>query len=249
MFNKLATSIETSVELSFSVPDEEKKAAQVASERFEHVVSALDGAIEHLSIIYDPLKEAGEISVEAVVERRGIINRYMQKSKENFNKVKQRALYAIKDLNRFSSDSKIGELVNSFVDSIDDLETAVSKFLTALEDNDSPEFKDNIISSVDLIKETASRTENLIYDRIIEYIDDNILAKNWMTIDDSGIQSEISENVPYISRLVDEREKAMEGGSFVDTPKDIQSLNPSDAQRMYYPDFSRTVNIGGEDDS
>ena len=229
LLNKIASSIE----LSFDIPDSEKKIAQDAIEFLNGVFSALKVAGEHLDIIYEPFKEFPSVSKDAVVENRGVIDRYKQKIKENYNKMKEYALFAIKSLNEFSSDTKILEIIESFKSSIDDIEKSVTKLLETLGDFESDTYRDDIIKLIDDIKKETEDTRNLIKDRIIEHLEVNILAESWLEkaekqIENSGMDiEEVKKNL------------------MVAPVKKEQSMNPSDAQRIMQPDATRTVNIGG----
>lgn len=243
MLEKIASSIE----MAFDVPEAEKEIAIRASERFKKVLGALDNAEEHLDIMYDPFKKFDNISTEAVIERRGVINRYKQKVKENYNKVIRRAFLAVKELNYFTPDSKIQELINSFIDSIQEVEEQVNIFLKVLKDYRAPDFREQVISAIDNIKKQSEQAENLIKDRIIEHIDANILATNWVESAGDELSSKIKDKIPLIVRLFTERQNVIEGvgnGNMAEPEKDTQALNPSDAQKITYPDFVRTMHIG-----
>jgi hypothetical protein len=202
--------IANTIEMSFDIPDSEKKEAQSASDEFKKVISVLDIAKKHLSIIYDPFKDATNISEESIHEFRGAIFKYKEQIKENFNKVKACSFLAIVKLNYFATDTHIMELVNSFKDSITDLEKEINILLDILSDLKSKDFKDNMIKSIDSIKNISSEIEKLIKERIIDYINTNILTKNWMTNTSNELNTEITARVPYITQLFQERQNALE---------------------------------------
>lgn len=243
MFRKIADS----VEMSFEIPDSEKKIAAEAKMRFEATANSLKFAVEHLDHIYDPFQKHTEISTESVIENRGIIQgRYSTKIKENFNEVKSYALLAIRKLNHFSvGDSTIRELINSFIEGVDVLEEGVSNLLSIFNnDYKEEEFRNKVIKTIDKIRSNAKELEDLIYDRIIDHIDVEILTRNWMNETDENYNLD-KENVPLLVQLFEEREKQLNPESFPSSEKSKQSLNPSDAQRMWYPDrMPHDTNIG-----
>lgn len=244
MYNKIASNIEYSIELSFSVPDEEKQIAELASERFEGVLGALRNASDHLNVIYIPFKKAENISVEDLVKKRGLLNRYKRKVIDNFNIVKKRSLAALKEINHFTSDSSIQGIINSFVSNIGDIEKQVNILVEVLDNYRSPDFKDDVVSAIDSIREQVTQTETFINDRVIDYIDTNIRANSWINSEDDGIADEIVDKIPIVVQLVNERQQALDN-AFPSADKESQPLNPSDANRMLSPDFKRNPDIGG----
>ena len=114
--------IANSIEMSFEIPEAEKDIAEEAKIRFEAVIKTLRDNIEHLDIIYEPFKRHESVSTKSLVDKRGLLNRYKQKVKSNFNETKTVALLAIRKLDYFASgDISIQEIINSFIDSIEDV--------------------------------------------------------------------------------------------------------------------------------
>lgn len=242
MLKKIANSIE----MSFEIPDSEKEIATEASMRFEGISNSLNFALKHLDIMYEPFKKHSNISTESVINNRGLLNRFAQKAKQNFEDIKKEGLLAIKKLNYFSTgDSDIQELINSFVDSMEELGEEIATLLNVLmNDYRSGNFRNNILSAIDSVRNEAGKLDNLIWDRIIEHIDTNILAKNWMD-NSEDVEDMDSENKgPIITELFEQRQRALFPESFPGPQKDNQSMNASDAQKAHYPDSIRTLNIG-----
>lgn len=237
--------IADSIEMSFEIPESEKELADEAKIRFEAVVKRLRDSTEHLDIIYEPFRRHEEVSTKSLVAKRGLLNRYKQKVKDNFNELKTVALLAIRKLDHFASgDTAIQEIINSFVDSVEDVEKLVNKFLDVMGDYESDTFREDVMSAIDAIRGQTSKLESLVKDRIIEHIDANILSNNWMSSKTDELQLELDDKKPQIVELFDERQRALNPGAFPDTNKKPQALNVSDAQRAYYPDHVRTMHIG-----
>jgi hypothetical protein len=244
MFIKLANAIE----MSFQVPESEKNIANDASERFSAVSNALNLAKDHLDLMYEPFKKAEIISSDALTKKRGVLNRYKSKVKENYNKVKLLSLQAIQLLNYFSTDSHTMEMINAFKDSIQDVEKQVTIFMDILDNYKSPDFKNNVISAIEGVKKQSSQAEKLIKDRIIDHIDANILAKNWVTNTGNELSLKIQDRIPLITELFNERQKALEETkvSVPDIQKRPQTMNPGNTQRMFYPTDLRNVDDTGD---
>lgn len=245
MFQKLANT----VEMSFEVPDSEKEMATIASDILEAVISALDLAKDHLNLMYIPFKKHEQISTESLIERRGVLSRYKQQVIKNYNKVKAYALKAIQKLNYFATDTHTLELINSFKDSIEDLEKQVAIFLDILDNYKSQDFRNHIITAIEGIKKQSAQVEKLIKDRIINHIDANILAKNWVTDTGSELHLKIQDRVPLVTELFNERQKALESAvpnAIPDIQKRPQTLNSGNVQRVYYPTDARNADNSGE---
>lgn len=207
MIEKIANTIE----MSFDIPESEKKEAQLAVDLFKKVVSILEHAKKHLNLMYDPFKDSENVFSEALYEFRGAIFRYKEQIKENFNKVKYAAFAAVMKLNYFSTDTHIMELINTFRDSINDIEKQVNVLLRTLDDLKSKEFRNNLISSIDSLRKACFEVEKLIKERIIDHINDNILAKDWISDTSEELKTEIKNRVPYITQLFEERQRVLEG--------------------------------------
>ena len=240
MFKKIANS----VDMSLDIPDAEKEIANDAKMRFEGVAKSLKFAVDHLDILYEPFSMHENISTKSVIDNRGVLQgRYSSKVKENFTKAKKYGVLAIQKLNYFTvGDNSIRVLKQSFIESMGDLEESVSGLLDNLRnDYRLEDFKDKVLKSIENIREQADELIDLVYDRILKHINDNILNTSWMDFDNN--QLSLDENVPLITELYEERQKALDG-AMPTSDKPEQALNMSDATQMLHPDFVRVKNIG-----
>src|SRR5690606_922175 len=119
---------------------------------------------------------------ESVLEYRASLRRYSEKIKENFSEIRELAAQAINELNFFSTDSHIKELINAFIDSFGDVENSVNFVISSIENWKSDQYRDLVIKSIEIVKKQVAQTDKLIEDRIIEHINTNILANNWMDL-------------------------------------------------------------------
>jgi len=239
------TKIANSIEMSFEIPDAEKAIAEEAKIRFESTLKRINDCAIHLDIIYEPFKRHETVSTKSLVGKRGLLNRYKQKVKENFNVLKTVALLAIRKLDRFATgDTSIQEILNSFIDSIEDVEKLVNKFLEIMSDYESESFRTDVMSSIDGIKSQSSKLETLVRDRIIDHINTNILSNNWMSSQRDELNLEIEERAPLITELFDERQKALDPNSFPSGAGEGQTLNPGNAQKIHYSNHLSTMQIG-----
>lgn len=206
MINKIARTIE----MSFDIPDSEKQVGEESEELFKKVLAILDQAKKHLDEMYEPFKEAASLSSDKLYDIRGIVFRYKEQIKKNFENVKRAAKAAVIKFNHFQSDTHALELINTFQGSFGEMEDQVNVLLDVLSDVKADDFKEKYVAAVETILEQRTELENLINDRIIDYIDSNILAKNWMTDVAEETESHTAERVPYITQLFHERQQALD---------------------------------------
>lgn len=237
MIKKLAYAIE----MAFNIPDSEKEIANIASERFSAVIDAIDQAKDHLDLMYDPFKEHENISTESLTKRRGVLNRYKQQVKKNFNRIMGLALYALEKFNYFATDTEISELISAFKDSVEDVEKQVNIFLDILNDYESPDFRQNVLKEIEGCQKQCIQLADIIQDRIIDHIDANILTKNWVTNTGDDMNIKIQNRVPVVTELYNERQKALEGAGnkIPDIAKRPQPMTPALTQRVMSPNDLR----------
>lgn len=205
----IITKIANTIEMSFDVPDSEQQQAQDTVDAFKKVLSTIDAAKKHLDLMYEPFKEAQDVPEEALLEYRGAIYRYKEQIKKNFNDVKGCAFLAMSKLKMFATDTHVTELLNTFKNTISDLEENVSALLDTLTDLKNQEFKDKLVKAIDSIDSASIEIEKLINDRIFDYIDTNILAKDWVSSARKQLKQEVEEHIPYITQLFEERQRAL----------------------------------------
>lgn len=205
VFSKFAESIN----MSLDVPDSEKKIAQRIVRKFQHLSKKIDSFDKHLDIIYNPFKSHENVSEESISEHRAALRRYRDKINENFEDIKVFIVGCITDLNYFSSDTNISEIIKSFNDSISDMENSLEALLSGLDNWKDKDYRSNVMKCIENVKKQTKSIDNLINDRIINDINTNILAKNWTDNLDDKLKSSIKDKEPYIKQLHEERERKL----------------------------------------
>ncbi len=198
-----------SIQMSFKVPDAEKRLAEKAAESFDDLGSRLKLAINHLDILYIPFKKYQEYDAQELLEHRVILRRYRDQVQENFNDIMGRSAFCLKLMGEFGSDTQTADLMNSFQAHVADIRKQVNRFLGLFSNIGSAEFMTAALAAIDLIKKEASQLKQLINDRILTHIDTNILAKHWTANVADNYQNKVYEKVPMIIQLFQERQKAM----------------------------------------
>ncbi len=238
-----------SIQLSFKINDSEKKLAKEASETFLASLNQLNIAKEHLEIIRDVFQKYETIDPESVKEKIGVLNRFKKKVKENYGEIfKLEALKAIELFSVFDTDSQVEELIEAFRNSISDLEKAVVIFLNQMDEYENVEFRQNILLAIENIFKETAQISQLVKDRIINYIDDNILLDNWMSDGDNLVEKAIKQDNPEIYDILKEQEPNIPNRTKEEEPtgqpnvyKRPQSLTPADNQRMWSPTDLREI--------
>ena len=231
------------VDFSTDIPDSEKKDAEEALLRLEEATYHLKQATEHLNVLYDPFSEHDSISTKSVVKKRGVLNRFKQASKEKFENFKRLCILAIQKLNNFSKgDMEIQEIIGALESAIIDIEQKLEKFYDVLSDYESPDFRNDVLSTIDDVRRKSEEFNDLVYDRIIEHINANLIGKTWMSDAEDRLNLDVKEHTPLLLELFKQRQQMLDG-KYPNMGKDTQALNPSDAQRVYYPDAVRNVNF------
>jgi hypothetical protein len=198
------------IQMSFDVPRSEKRVAEKAEECFQHFNRKLKKALNHLSLIYDPFKNLQDIDNKQLVDKRHIFRRYKNQVKKNFEDVVKDAYKVVTLMSEFSSDTKTQELMNSFTDSIEDLQKQVRNFLSIFSNLNNKSFHSELVASIDSVRKKANQVRQLVNDRILEHIDSNILAKDWMASISDKYQYKVDEKLPLVMELFKERQKALD---------------------------------------
>lgn len=201
-----------SVQMSFDVPDAEKRVAEKASELFDELSGRLRVASNHLNIIYEPISKYEKIDSELLLEHREVFRNYRDQIKKNFETVMNLAFKAVILMGEFSTDTRTVEMMNSFIGSMKELEKQVNRLLGIFSDISNASFRDGIVRSIESVKEEANQVKHLINDRILNHIDTNILAKKWTSNVTDEYQNKVYEKLPLVVELWKERQKALDEG-------------------------------------
>lgn len=196
------------VSLSYEVPSEEKDQAEKALMAFDILLRKLKTCDEHLDLIYSPFKNNSNISPEQTYKVRASLRRYRDKVADNFNMFKRIAFRCFVFMQPFSSDTQVVKFSKSFVLAIGDIEKQVNRFIDLFADLESKDFAPTIVKSVENIKKEIAQLEQIIEDRVKPYIENNILAVNWVDSVSDELQEKVEKRVPLAVRLVEERKQS-----------------------------------------
>jgi hypothetical protein len=100
-------------------------------------------------------------------------------------------------------------MINSFKDSISELENQVNILLDALDNIRDANFKDIVVKAIDSVRKNSFDIENFIKDRIKQFIENDILTQDWATNTSDQLEFVIEKRVPYLTQLFEEQQKAL----------------------------------------
>jgi len=204
-----------SVQMTFDISDDEKHTAEEAEKCFEHLLGLVESAKKHFNVIYEPFKQNPNVSVEETINNRVKLREYRDQIIDNFNEVKSSALKCYQLMNTFSSDTATYDLMDSFTAQMNDIETQVNRLVKLFSNLQSEEFSKNVIIAIDNVKKECAKLNQLVKDRILDHIDTNILAKNWVSETSNQLQQKVDDKVPDVIRLFQERQKAIDNATGV----------------------------------
>lgn len=192
--------------LTEQVSEQEKKNARKAIFLFKKSTDQLDKAKNYLNVIYTPFKDNQDITPEHTHKYRFFLRKFRDKSVDNFNSFKISLYKCIVVMQHFSSDSDIFKLVNTLITSVEDLEIMVNKYVDLFDRLDSKEFSKDLVTSVDKIFKQTDKINELIEDRVIKKISNDILSKTWVDAIGEELNMEIKERQPSLLSIYN-REK------------------------------------------
>lgn len=173
-----------STQLSYDITDSERYQADKCIIAFNVTLKVLRSAKEYLNIMLVPFKDHSDISEDQIFQYRAALRRFRDKSIENFNEFKIAAFRCITLMEMFSSDTHIFKLKKSFISSIDTLEKKVNEFSEIFSNLKDKDFISKLVSVIETIQKECESIEDIVQNRLKSYIQDNILARNW--VDDIG---------------------------------------------------------------
>lgn len=193
------------IQLSYSVTNEEKERAEKALAYYKFLVKTIKEALAHLDKIYVPFKDGQAITPEESWKARSALWRYRDANIELFNKLKRISFKCFSIMHEFSSDAQVVKLNKSFVLSIGDIEKQVNRFAELFKELKSKEFGASVIKSIENIKKEVAQLQQIVEDRIMTYIEQDLLNRSWVDLVSKELQQKIEEKIPTSIQLVNQR--------------------------------------------
>lgn len=179
-------------QLSYEIPKSEKK---IISKSVDLLQNLLDTEIEiykeHLDAMYKPFKDHQGITPEQTEEVQNYFDMYSSKLNEYLKNLKIKVLKNVKILQNFESDTDISSMLKSLDKLLDNLKLYQEMLDKLLSQEKTDDFQKNVIKSIELSKKEIAQLKQLISERIIPYLNKNILGNNWS----SDIQEDIIKDI------------------------------------------------------
>lgn len=199
------------IQLHMPIPEHDKKQAKECIILLNKLSKLIINLNKYLNLIYDPFKKYSEVSEESILKYRGALWKYANEIKDKFDSEDQNSLgikilaaKVVDKLNIFHSDTKIKELKNSFIGNIEGIRKQCITTYNAIINWDSADYKDIVIKAIELLKKELTEAKNVIFDRMINHLNEHILSSNWLN---SVKDFELKEVEPYLVQLYKSREK------------------------------------------
>ncbi len=197
------------VQMSYDVSDGERAQAEKALITFDHALSLLKIANDHLNIMSVPFKNNPDISTEQITKYRAALRRFRDRAVENFNSFKVMSFRCITLMQMFSSDTQTVKIMKSFISSIDDIEKQVNQFVSLFDKLESKTFVADVVKYIEKIQKECAELEEVIDERIKSHIQSNILGKTWIDGISNELQMKIEKKTPLLIDLHNERQNQL----------------------------------------
>lgn len=224
MIEKIAAGLE----MAFEIPESDKKVARICINLFESIITLLDHTEELLDMMYDPFKSADTIDTKDLEEAKGAIFRYKGKIKEKYENAKYLVLKSIGQFIYFDSDAKAHEMNESFKDQFEDLESQVKDLLDLMDDIEETDFQHKFLKQVDDLKNQHQSLRELVEDRMVDYLKDNVLQTNWFDESKDRFSIDLNKKLPNLVQLYQQQDKDLRGNV---RQLEIQPTPPQKAER------------------
>ena len=195
--------------MSFDVPDSKKEIAEKAQQQFETLLSNLKLNVEYMDFLYIPLKKCSSLNSDVMGDYRDTFMQFQERVKAKYDESIKAAFHCMLLMNEFGTDTPVKDMMSSFDGLIKDLEKFVNIYLSIFSNLNSPDFKKDILATTDTVRKCTNQIKQLVNDRVIQHIDDNILAKDWSSELSNKFEQEVDKKIPLVTQLYEERQRAL----------------------------------------
>lgn len=190
------------LQMSYDVSDAKKLKAEKTINYFTYLLKSLKKSESYLDIMLSYFKKHPDITPEDFKKYRAIFRKYRDSSLDNFNDFKRISFKCFVSMQPFSSDVQISKLIKTFTLSVSDVEKQVNRFAELFADleNADADLSQSLVKGIENIKKETSQLYQIIDDRIIAYIQTNILARTWV----DNIGQELNEKIEDVPTLIEQ---------------------------------------------
>ena len=195
--------------MNFEVPQSEKEIAEKAKDYFELLVKKTQEISDYLNLIYDPFQKYQNPDMDMISKYRKTFRQYRDQVQKRFNEFLKISQESISLIDVFRIDTATQEIIDSFISSLRELEKYIETFVSIFSNLSNQEFRNYLLSTIESLKKQLKQISQLVDDRVLEHIDNNILAKDWADNLAERFDNSSSKQVPIVMRLFKERQEAL----------------------------------------
>jgi hypothetical protein len=173
--NKIADLIPMSIEIT----QEEKDIAEIAIRLFKVADKEIKLASDYLNVLKTTFEELPDIKPSDVFEARASMWVFRDKAIEKFNIFKISAFKCVNVMGKFQTDPAIMKLVNSFINSVDELEIVVNDFSDLFNNLESKTFVTDFMGKIKSIQSKVDDISDIIKNSIKKHLQEHILGTTW----------------------------------------------------------------------
>jgi len=189
----------STIQFTVEISEEEKKIAKILKKLLKKVDDKLSVFNDYLNKMYDPFKKYKEVSETSILDYRGLIWDYAEGIKSRLLAVRTIATEAMKFLERFQSDVNVSQMISSLDSEFEILKKYTDVYVEILLKWDNNNYQNDVVSATEKLKESINDTKKLVGDRVIDYLDANIITDRWLD------REENEDYEPLVSKLFKER--------------------------------------------
>lgn len=193
----------------YNIPDSQIEKARKAKELFEDLIGLVRFCNNHLDQIREPFDGLTETNGEVLAKEKKLFQRYAGAIRHNFDLVLKKSNRCAILMSEFATDTKVQTMMNSFLSYIDEIEKESKRLLDVFDNFKNPNFPVSLISAIDQIKKTNVQIKELVNDRILEFIDVNILASDRVKDITDENDNRVYDKKPLLVQLYEERINAL----------------------------------------
>jgi len=168
-------------QMTYDISNEEKNQARQLLTYIDYTSKLLDDTKEFLDTIKVPFENNTEMEAKEILSQRVHLREFRDKSLKKFSDFKLNSFYAINVLTKFSSDPKVSGMMKAFVNTVSDTEKTFEKFENLFNNMESGTFVKDVIDVAKLLQAKCKDLENILNDRIRNYVSSNILGETWVS--------------------------------------------------------------------
>lgn len=185
----------------FDISDDEKKSAERAIIVIKYLLKNIRLCKDHLDLMQEPFQKNQGLTPDKLFNARVSLRKYRDQALENFRELKKIAFRLFVILQKFSADTQIKKIINSFINIFTNLEEQVNNFVSLFDKIKSDSFATESVKYLNNIDQEIEELKNIVEERIEPFIKTNILNRTWVDNISEELNEKIEQPVPFAVQL------------------------------------------------